>query len=243
MGRPFTPIPPSSNGCKWVYYWAMIRTDTLHITPEVLGLIARIDEFKGAWRALGMLAPDRLSALRRVATIESIGSSTRIEGSRLSDMDLDPSSWSSAGSCPNCCVAPANFVMQVRRTSTCRSILRLLVVRSILPVWSRRCLTQSLSRRARVFGAGSPKTRRLGRRRLNSKMIDWRELRSASRGRGILVEGLGVFAPNIMQCIETEAFSRANPQSAIAYALLRLGPASLKSKISFFGNSSFPTRP
>jgi hypothetical protein len=83
----------------------------------------------------------------------------------------------------------------------------------------------------------------LGRRRLNSKMIDWRELRSASRGRGILVEGLGVFAPNIMQCIETEAFSRANPQSAIAYALLRLGPASLKSKISFFGNSSFPTRP
>ena len=34
---------------------------------------------------LGALAPDRLSALRRVATIESIGSSTRIEGSKLSD--------------------------------------------------------------------------------------------------------------------------------------------------------------
>ena len=59
----------------------MLRTDSLHITPEILSLIARIDEFKGAWRALGTLAPERLSALRRVATIESIGSSTSIEGS------------------------------------------------------------------------------------------------------------------------------------------------------------------
>lgn len=67
----------------------MLRTDTVQITPEILSLIARIDEFKGAWRALGTLAPDRLSALRRVATIESIGSSTRIEGSKLSDRDVE----------------------------------------------------------------------------------------------------------------------------------------------------------
>ena len=67
----------------------MFRTDTLHISPEVLGLISRIDEFKGAWRALGTLAPDRLSSLRRVATIESIGSSTRIEGSKLSDREVE----------------------------------------------------------------------------------------------------------------------------------------------------------
>jgi Fic family protein len=67
----------------------MLRIDTLLITPEILGLIAGIDEFKGAWRALGTLAPDRLSALLRVATIESIGSSTRIEGSRLSDREVE----------------------------------------------------------------------------------------------------------------------------------------------------------
>jgi len=67
----------------------MFRTDTLQITPEVLSLITRIDEFKGAWCALGMLAPDRLSALRRVATIESIGSSTRIEGSKLTDREVE----------------------------------------------------------------------------------------------------------------------------------------------------------
>lgn len=67
----------------------MFHTNSLQITPEILRLIARIDEFKGAWRALGTLAPDRLSALRRVATIESIGSSTRIEGSRLTDRDVE----------------------------------------------------------------------------------------------------------------------------------------------------------
>lgn len=66
-----------------------LDTASLRITPEILSLIAEIDEFKGAWRALGTLAPERLSALRRVATIESIGSSTRIEGSRLSDRDVE----------------------------------------------------------------------------------------------------------------------------------------------------------
>ena len=32
---------------------------------------------------------ERLSTLRRMATIESIGSSTRIEGSKLSDRDVE----------------------------------------------------------------------------------------------------------------------------------------------------------
>ena len=72
-----------------VFLGVMIQTDSLKITPEILGLIAELDEFKGAWRALGTLAPERLSALRRVATIESIGSSTRIEGSKLSDREVE----------------------------------------------------------------------------------------------------------------------------------------------------------
>jgi len=55
----------------------------------MLALIAEVDEFKGAWRALGQLAPEQLTALKRVATIESIGSSTRIEGSRLSDQAVE----------------------------------------------------------------------------------------------------------------------------------------------------------
>src|SRR5271157_3307613 len=67
----------------------MFETADIPITPEVLTLIGEIDEFKGAWRALGTLAPERLSALRWVATIESIGSSTRIEGSKLSDREVE----------------------------------------------------------------------------------------------------------------------------------------------------------
>ena len=67
----------------------MLNTDKLIITPDVLALIAQIDEFKGAWRALGSLAPERLLALRRVATIESVASSTRIEGSKLTNAEVD----------------------------------------------------------------------------------------------------------------------------------------------------------
>lgn len=55
----------------------------------MLSLIGELDEFKGAWQFLGRLAPDRLQALRKIATIESIGSSTRIEGSKLSDREVE----------------------------------------------------------------------------------------------------------------------------------------------------------
>src|ERR1700730_3632260 len=67
----------------------MIQPASLKITPEILGFIAALDEFKGAWRALGTLAPERLSALHGVATIETIGSATRIEGSKLSDREVE----------------------------------------------------------------------------------------------------------------------------------------------------------
>ena len=67
----------------------MIDIETLKITTEILSLIAELDEFKGAWKALGQLAPEQLNSLKHVATIESIGSSTRIEGSRLSDREVE----------------------------------------------------------------------------------------------------------------------------------------------------------
>jgi hypothetical protein len=37
----------------------MMKADSIQITPELLALLSEIDEFKGAWRALGTLAPDR----------------------------------------------------------------------------------------------------------------------------------------------------------------------------------------
>lgn len=61
----------------------------LKISPEMLRLIGEIDEFKGSWRTLTTLAPERLAVLKRVATIESIGSSTRIEGAKLTDIQVE----------------------------------------------------------------------------------------------------------------------------------------------------------
>lgn len=66
-----------------------MKISTINITPAILTLIAEIDEFKGAWKALGQLAPEKLNSLKRVASIESIGSSTRIEGSKLSDREVE----------------------------------------------------------------------------------------------------------------------------------------------------------
>ena len=67
----------------------MLNLETLDITNAMLKLIAEVDEFKGAWSALGKLAPERLQQLRHVATIESVGSSTRIEGGKLSDREVE----------------------------------------------------------------------------------------------------------------------------------------------------------
>ena len=63
--------------------------NTIQCHAGVAGPPVEIDEFKGAWCALGTIAPERLNALRRVATIESIGSSTRIEGSKLTDREVE----------------------------------------------------------------------------------------------------------------------------------------------------------
>lgn len=67
----------------------MIRATTITIDAQVLNLVAELDEFKGRWEMLGKLAPDKLLSLRRVATIESVGSSTRIEGAKLSDQEVE----------------------------------------------------------------------------------------------------------------------------------------------------------
>jgi Fic family protein len=58
------------------------------ITSEILKLIGEIDKFKGRWKVMESLAPEKLTTLRRIARIESVGSSTRIEGAKLSDREV-----------------------------------------------------------------------------------------------------------------------------------------------------------
>ena len=67
----------------------IMDTPKFQILPEYIKLISEIDEFKGKWQVLSSLAPDRLALLKRVATIESVGSSTRIEGARLTDSEVE----------------------------------------------------------------------------------------------------------------------------------------------------------
>jgi Fic family protein len=66
-----------------------VKEPKVVISQELLKLIAEIDEFKGKWEALKNMSPERLRQLRKVATIESIGSSTRIEGAKLTDMQVE----------------------------------------------------------------------------------------------------------------------------------------------------------
>jgi len=45
----------------------VLKISTPIIAPKILYRIDELDEIKGAWRALGTLAPERLSALWRIA--------------------------------------------------------------------------------------------------------------------------------------------------------------------------------
>jgi len=52
---------------------------------KILNLISKIDLYKGKWNIIEKKENIYLKELRKIATIESIGSSTRIEGATLTD--------------------------------------------------------------------------------------------------------------------------------------------------------------
>ena len=55
---------------------------------KIINLISEIDLFRGKWEHLENQNISILKELKNIATIQSIGSSTRIEGSTLSDVDI-----------------------------------------------------------------------------------------------------------------------------------------------------------
>src|SRR5258708_1638935 len=60
----------------------------IHLTPEMLQKIARIDELKGLWRGSVKISPHILKQLKSSVIITSTGASTRIEGARMSDEEV-----------------------------------------------------------------------------------------------------------------------------------------------------------
>ena len=61
---------------------------SFEITQKILQRISYIDTFKGKWSHLDKSDSRYLKELRQIATIESIGSSTRIEGAMLTDKEV-----------------------------------------------------------------------------------------------------------------------------------------------------------
>ncbi|MBU3934560.1 Fic family protein [Patescibacteria group bacterium] len=59
------------------------------IPAEIWSKITKIDELKGQWIAGARLSPQILNRLKRSVLITSTGASTRIEGARLSDEDVE----------------------------------------------------------------------------------------------------------------------------------------------------------
>jgi Fic family protein len=60
-----------------------------HLTPTILSNIAKIDELKGQWIGGAKLHPQVLGRLKKFVLVSSTGASTRIEGARLSDEDVE----------------------------------------------------------------------------------------------------------------------------------------------------------
>jgi Fic family protein len=55
---------------------------------RVMQLIAAIDEYRGKWNVVEKRENCYLKGLRKIATIESIGSSTRIEGATMTNEEV-----------------------------------------------------------------------------------------------------------------------------------------------------------
>lgn len=59
------------------------------ITPAMLRAVGTVDEFKGRWSRPGILPPERLAALKRVALVEMVGSSIRLDGAAMDDRAVE----------------------------------------------------------------------------------------------------------------------------------------------------------
>ncbi|MCK4539752.1 Fic family protein [Candidatus Parcubacteria bacterium] len=60
-----------------------------NIPASIVSKIAKIDELKGQWISGARLSPQVLGKLKRSVLITSTGASTRIEGARLADADIE----------------------------------------------------------------------------------------------------------------------------------------------------------
>lgn len=78
----------------WIYLKKQYNMDqklefTGSIFQQIMKQLSIVDSFKGNWEAVELKHSKHLKELRKIATIESIGSSTRIEGATLTDQEVE----------------------------------------------------------------------------------------------------------------------------------------------------------
>lgn len=66
-----------------------VYTFTLNIDWELIRLISQIDRFDASWATIEKKEGQSLKQLKSIATVRSVGASTRIEGSRMSDEEVE----------------------------------------------------------------------------------------------------------------------------------------------------------
>ena len=66
-----------------------VLTFILNIDWGLINLISQIDRFDASWTTIEKKEGQSLKQLKSFATIRSVGASTRIEGSKLSDNEVE----------------------------------------------------------------------------------------------------------------------------------------------------------
>lgn len=61
----------------------------LNVDWELINLISEIDRFDSQWSAIERREGQSLKQLKSIATVRSVGASTRIEGSKMTDEEID----------------------------------------------------------------------------------------------------------------------------------------------------------
>jgi len=62
---------------------------TMNLNWGLIRLVSQIDRFDASWASLSMKEGHQLKQLKSIATVRSVGASTRIEGSQLSDDEVE----------------------------------------------------------------------------------------------------------------------------------------------------------
>ena len=81
-----------SRGGRCAYLRGMIeRVHTVEVTLDwaLLAAVSKLDRFDASWSAIERREGQTLKQLKAIATVRSVGASTRVEGSRMSDAEVE----------------------------------------------------------------------------------------------------------------------------------------------------------